>query len=299
MKKKDKWSGPFVVSVTPFDKEGNIDISSFRKCIKYYLDVGVTGIIIGGHNGESWAIEEDEFPVLVENAVKVVEGKVPIIVGLVNVCPSQIIRIANACHAVGAQGLMVEPPYILTKTTNDEIVARFQTICDSIDMSVIVYNNPRRTQINLTADNVSILADIKNVVAIKEASSDFKHVSNLIQTCGDRISVMIGPGELIFPALLLGAKGFITSGAVEIMGKDGVRLYETAIAGNIAEALVLHRKMSALYNKLFEYGTWPAAMKAVMNIKGIPAGYTRSPVQPLKPEELEKLKADMKTLGVI
>lgn len=299
MKMKVDWKGPFVVSVTPFDKEGNLDIPSLKECIKYYLDVGVTGIIIGGHNGESWALEEHEFPILVKTAAEIVNGKVPVLVGVVSVTVSQVCRIAKACKEVGASGLMIEPPYVLATSTKEEIIDRYTEICDNVDMPVMIYNNPRRTQITLTPEIVSALADNDKIVAIKDASSNFSNINKLIRTCGGRISYMAGPGEIILPALLVGAKGYITSGAIEVMGKDGVRLYEAAVSGDYKDVLPIHHRLSELYGCLFNYGTWPASLKAAMILKGVPAGYPRSPVHPLSNSEIARLKADMKKIGVI
>jgi 4-hydroxy-tetrahydrodipicolinate synthase len=300
MNKKDVgWKGAFVVSVTPFKENGTISIKDFEEIIDFYLNAGIYGFIIAGHNSECWNLDANELEILTKVAIRKINKKIPVIVGIERVTAQEIVDIAKICVDAGADGIMVEPPYIITTSTEEEIVRRYEEINEGIDIPIMLYNNPRRTNINLAPSTVRKLAEIDNVVAVKESTGNFRQVTELVQHCGDRLSIFPGPGELIFPGFLIGTDGFITSGAVELFGKEGVRLYESSIHGDYETTKKIHFKVAKVYDLLFGLGTWPAAMKQAMNIMGIPAGYPRKPVLPLTNKENETLRQNMKQLGLI
>jgi 4-hydroxy-tetrahydrodipicolinate synthase len=236
---------------------------------------------------------------LTKVAVAKIAKKIPVIVGVERVTAQEVIDIAGACSAAGADGLMIEPAYVVTTSTEEEIIGRYQEISEGVDIPIMVYNNPRRTNINLEPRVVDKLADIEMIIALKEASGNFRHVTEIIQLCGDRLSIFPGPGELVFPGFTIGADGFITSGAVELLGNEGVRIYESSVKGDMETARKIHFKVTKIYDLLFGLGTWPAAMKEAMNILGIPAGYPRKPVLPLNTKEKETLRQNMTKMGLL
>lgn len=294
-----QWIGPFAAVVTPFDEKGQILPDDFQTLVGSYIDDGTRGIIIAGHNGECWNLKQEELKQLVGLAVESAAGRVPVLCGTEAITVDEMLAMTESVADAGAEGIMVEPPYVVTTSTEVEIVDRFEQIATRSSLPLFLYNNPRRTQINIDVSILQKLAKHENIIAIKESTRDFSELTMKVQLVGKDINVFVGPSPLILPGLLIGAKGFISSGPMELLRSDGYRLYELAVAGKVEEALALHFKVTSLYKALFGFGTWPAALKASMNLLGRPAGIPRLPVHPLGPEETKRLKAVLQEVGVL
>jgi len=154
MDKNDvNWKGIMTVPVVPFDEKGNIKEKALIGFIESLVKDGVHGIIISGHNSESWATTREEKKHLCKLVVDAFSGKVPILAG------------------VGAEGVMITPPHMVATATDKEIIERYKIISNEIDLPIMLYNNPRRTQIRLYPELLDQLADIEKVVALKKGSS--------------------------------------------------------------------------------------------------------------------------------
>ena len=295
---RERWTGPFAAVVTPFDEKGAILTDNFQTLVSSFIEDGARGIIIAGHNGECWNLDPQELQLLVRLAVKAAAGRVPVLCGTEAITVEEILKMTESVAQAGAEGIMVEPPYVVTTSTEVEIVNRFEEIATRSSIPILLYNNPRRTQINIDVSILQKLAQHENIVALKESTRDFSELTMKIQLVGKDINIFVGPSPLILPGLLIGAKGFISSGPMELLRSDGYRLYELAIAGNVEEALELHFKVTSLYKALFGLGTWPAALKASLNLLGRPAGIPRLPVLPLDHNETERLNVVLREIGI-
>jgi 4-hydroxy-tetrahydrodipicolinate synthase len=264
-----------------------------------FIEDGARGIIVAGHNGECWNLTVEEMKRLISLAKEAAAGRVPVLCGIEAMTAPEVLRIAESLAAGGAEGIMVEPPYVVTTSTDAELIDRFEQIATGSPVPVLLYNNPRRTQIHINLTVLEKLAEHENIVGIKESTRDFSELTLKVQRVGKALNVFVGPSPLILPGMLIGAKGFISSGPMELLRKDGFRLYESAAAGNIREALDLHFKVTELYKALFGLGTWPAALKAALNLVGRPAGIPRLPVHPLSAGEIENMKAILRGIGVL
>src|SRR5206468_8736878 len=134
-------------------------------------------------------------------------------------------------------------------------------------LPIIVYNNPRRNQVNLTADIMDKLADIDGIVGLKDSSKDFSQHTATLATCKDRINVMLGPCTQIFPAVLLGGAGYISTGP-DVLGRAGVQYYDDLVAGNLERTAPIHFKLQGIYAALNAIGTWPAGLKVAYDLIG-------------------------------
>lgn len=296
---KEKWVGPFIAIVTPFNEKGQILPDAFQALVKSFIDDGARGIIVSGHNGEAWNLTQAELKQLISLAKEEAAGRVPVLCGIEAITAQEVVHIAESLAAAGAAGIMVEPPYVVTTSTEAELIDRFEQIASGSPVPVLLYNNPRRTQIHITLNVLEKIAKHENIIAIKESTRDFSELTLKIQGVGKDINFFVGPSPLILPGILIGATGFISSGPMEFLRKDGYRLYELAAAGKIKEATELHFKVTELYKALFGLGTWPAALKAALNLVGRPAGIPRLPVHPLNPKEIEKMKGILQSNGVL
>lgn len=299
MGKELPWEGVFPAIVTPFKNNGSIDGDGFTTIVGKFMEWGIHGLVIAGHNGESWALRPGERAQLVKLARSVLGMRVPIVVGIDAIASSDIIAEAHEVLEAGADGIMVEPPYLVTTATRTETITRFTEILDGAGCPVIVYNNPRRTQIMLTLDITSELAQHPNVAGIKESARDLAHLIMLIKQVGNNATVFVGPAPFILPGIIMGARGFISSGPLELLGRRGVELYEAARAGDLARARPLAYIATAMYPVLFAMGTWPASLKAALTMMGLPAGIPRRPVLPLTEEATGKLRNSLVELGLL
>jgi 4-hydroxy-tetrahydrodipicolinate synthase len=210
----------------------------------------------------------------------------------------QTIAFAEVAAAAGVDALMTTPqPYVL-KATIEEIVARFVAVHKAAALPILLYNSPRRTGLNLDVPSFAALCDAVPVVGVKEASRDFFHVTHIIQNFGERISVLIGPCHFLLPGLALGARGFISTGP-ELFVEEKSRIRDLAAGKPCEESRRLHFKLTRIYQTLMGTGTWPAAIKAALNLLGLPAGVPREPVQPLGPADQDKLRSVMRELEIL
>lgn len=300
MSKHAPWHGPFSAVVTPFNEKGEIQFDDLRQLVEVALADGACGFAFCGHNGENWALSRAERVQIAKVVVSQVNGRVPVVCGIGGSSPIEKIAIAKEVIDEGVDGVMLEPPYVVTTSTNDEVFDHYEQIASAIgNTDILLYNNPRRTQINMSPALINRLTQIDNVKGLKESTRDFGQLSETIALCGHKISIMVGPASMIYPGILMGAKGFVSSGPLEFMGRDGYRLYEASVNKDHETALPLQMKANIMYGTLFGLGTWPAALKAGLNLLGRPAGVPRAPVHALSSQQIEKLRARMAEVGLL
>lgn len=293
------WEGVFPAIVTPFRQDGSIDNGAFASIVERFAEWGIHGLVVSGHNGESWALRPGERAQLTRIARRALGDRIPVVVGIDAPAAADIIIEAHEVLEAGADGIMVEPPYLVTTATSDETRTRFGMVLDGAGCPVILYDNPRRTQINLSIDVLEELAQHERVAGIKESYRDLTHLILLTRRVPEHVTVFVGPAPFILPGLLMGARGFISSGPLELLGPKAVELFNAARAGDMARARPLAYASTAMYPVLFGLGTWPASLKAAMEMVGLPAGIPRLPVLPLDRDGREKLRRSLDELGLL
>lgn len=289
----EAWKGVMHAVVTPFDADGAIDEQAFRENIETFLDEGVHGVVVAGDNGEEWALSEHEKIVLTHLARRIVDeagSSAKLVVGTSAIPTAKAVDAIKHLTDAGADGAMVGPPTHLVTASLAELVTRFETIARHGGLPLVLYNNPRRTQINLTPEIVDRLADIDGIVSIKDSVRDFAQHSATIDRARDRINVMLGPCTQIFPAVLLGGAGYISTGP-DLLGRAGVEYYDDLVAGRVEKAAPVHFKLQRVYAALNGIGTWPASLKAALDLVGKRGGYPRAPILPLAPADRERIRA--------
>jgi len=297
-----RWEGSFPALVTPFTEDGAIDFAAYEYNINVYIKGDeVAGLVIGGHNGEPWALtsaERVELFRLTRRTADAIKPGFPVIAGVDAVRTGDLIEEARKAEAAGADGMMVTPPFKVATASEAEIRHRFESLAAAVDLPIMLYNNPRRTGIDLAPAQIASLADIDNIVAVKQAVRDFGEYSETIRLAGDKVAVMPGPSGFIFPGILLGIKGYVASGP-DVLGKAGSRLYWTVKNGDLETGRRIHHQLARLYKVLFGYGTWPAAYKVALDLVGKKGGCTRDPVRPLSPEDKKRVEASLRELGIL
>jgi 4-hydroxy-tetrahydrodipicolinate synthase len=283
--------------VTPFALTGELMTDRLADVVRWHLASGVDGICIAGDNGEAWSLAHDERRIIAEVAVREAAGRVPVIMGTSGITTKQTIALAEIAATAAVDALLLQPQSYVLKATTAEIVGRFSAVAAAVPLPIVLYNSPRRTGLNLDIATLRAVCDAAPVVAVKESNRDFFHVTHVIEEFGERLSILIGPAPFICPGLALGAHGFISSGP-ELLGAGARSL--TAIASTLPslEARRLHFALTTTYEALMDAGTWPAALKAALNMVGVPAGFPREPVMPLSAEAEDRLRRSLRHAGV-
>ena len=284
--------------VTPFSADGAIVEEAFGDIVEWLIGLKAEAICVAGDNGESWNLDVNERSRLTRLAVDRAAGRIPIITGVSAPSATQTIRYAKAVIEEGASGLLVLPqPYVL-KASRDELVRRFDALARAVETPIVAYNSPRRSGIDLTLDDLDAIMKVAPIVGIKEASRDFFHHTHLIERFRDRLAIMVGPCHFIVPGLALGAHGYIATGP-ELLGAMASRIPDLARAAPGPELARVHNQLTTVYEMMMGTGTWPAALKAALNLLGQPAGVPREPVMPLVGADLEKVQRTMRACGLI
>ena len=293
------WWGPMPAAVTPFDGNGAIDAEAFRQNAERMVSNGATGMVVGGCTGEFWALSAAERRALFEVGAKSMAGKGTVIAGTGAITVDETVALTHAAKAAGCDGALILPPYFV-QLTDDEIFAHFQAIDAAVEFPIIVYNIPVCAVNAITPDLASRLADLDNVVAIKESSGDWNNFYSTLIKVVDRIRVFCGPSSIFgVPALAAGADGFIDC-FPNIWMPGGLELFHAAKAGRMEEANRL-QETGRLLTDLFTSGgrTLYPATKAAMNEMGYAGGEPRAPLRPLRGEALDGLLAGLKQLNLL
>ena len=299
MNKNDvQWKGNFNAVITPFNENGHINSLDFQRNIELLIGEGINGIIVAGCTGEFWALSDDERVELYSLAVEAAAGKVPVIAGTSHMLTDQVINLSQRAKETGVDGLMITPPYYILPN-EVEIIEHYQQISENVDLPILVYNIPKRVGVTTSPALLLKLAEINNIVAVKQSSSGFSDVVETVELCGEKIVVFAGHSVTRgFPCVAMGADGFVSSVEPQIMGKAAIELYEISKSGNTDNARNIQQKLIKLDEAVHGLGTFPSSLKAAMNVKGRPGGYPRKPILPLNEGEISKLESIMSKIDL-
>jgi 4-hydroxy-tetrahydrodipicolinate synthase len=283
---------------TPFRADQSLDLEALARLIEFVLADGVDGIVVNGCTGESWALAEDERALIFRTTVEVVRKRVPVTAGVSGITARETIAKVRQAEKAGCDMLMISPPWYIIPGP-DEIMDHYRAVLQACSLPVMHYNIPRRTGAPLTVDLVDRLADEPKVVAIKESSKDWISLSTIIRRVRDRISVFAGYANLFaLAAITEGAVGYVDS-STPVFRERSPQLYRAACEGDVETARRLQDEMSALNAAFFGIGTFPAGVKAALDLIGRPGGRTRDPIRPLTPSQIEKLRVSLEQAGIL
>jgi len=301
MKNPNEWEGCFTAVVTPFKENGDLDKEAFCANIELLIQEGLDGAIVSGCTGEHWALTDDEKKELFNLCVEQAKGRIAVLGGTGQITAKDTIKLCHYAKDAGMDGVMILPPPIAFPKDR-EVQVFFETISDAVDIPILLYNNPRRQGVDMSPDLVSKLADISNVVAVKESSKDFARVSGLIHRVGNKIKVFGGHSSVQgLPIIVMGAVGWVGSLDTQLIGKDAMDMYKLAKAGKIEEAREIQYLCLAAEEGLdgTRAGTFPASLKYAMNLRKRPGGYPRKPILPPTEEQKKHTQSVLKQLNLI
>ena len=238
------WEGVYPAITTKFTAEDELDMPLYEKNIRFQLEAGIDGIIIGGTLGEATALTNSEKKTLVQETLTIVEGKIPVIVNIAEQTTKEAIHQAQLAESYGANGLMMLPP-MRYKATDREVVEYFKAIANSTQLPIMIYNNPVDYKIMVTVEMFEELKQCDNIKAIKESTRDLTNITRVINAFGDRYKIMGGVDTLALESLVMGASGLV-AGLVCAFPKETVAIYRLVKAGRLEEALKIYRWFTPL-----------------------------------------------------
>ncbi|MBA2873936.1 4-hydroxy-tetrahydrodipicolinate synthase [Thermaerobacillus caldiproteolyticus] len=279
--------------VTPFDNKGNIDFAKTTQLVNYLIENGTDSLVIAGTTGESPTLTTEEKVALFRHVVSVVNGRVPVIAGTGSNNTRASIELTKKAEDAGVDAVMIVAPYY-NKPNQEGIYQHFKAIAESTSLPIMVYNIPGRAVINISVDTIVRLAEIPNIVAVKDASGNLDAMTEIIARTDDDFLLYSGDDGLTLPVMAIGGAG-VVSVASHIIGNEMQEMMAAFEAGNLAEAAKWHQRLLPIMKGLFAAPS-PAPVKTALQLKGLDVGSVRLPLVPLTEQERVQL---MKLLNML
>ncbi|MBK1835798.1 4-hydroxy-tetrahydrodipicolinate synthase [Azospirillum sp. YIM B02556] len=288
--------GTYTVLITPFTADGGaVDVPALKKLVNWQIEQGIHGLIPLGSTGEFLSMTPEERAQVIEICVTEAAGRVPVLIGTGAEWTRDAVALAKEAESMGADGVMVIPPYY-SSPTPDELFEHYRRIGEAISLPVMIYNNPATANVDLTPPIVARLSEIDNVLYIKESTLEVTRVRDIIELCGDRMTVFAG--ILGYESFWLGAQGWVAV-CSNLIPRDSARLFElVADHGDKDQALALYKKMLPIVRWVGGH-RYVAASKTGLGMMGLRVGDPRAPRLPLPEADALALRADLAAYGLI
>jgi 4-hydroxy-tetrahydrodipicolinate synthase len=283
--------------VTPLSREKKINEPALRQLVNFLIDGGVHGLFPVGTTGEFYAISNDEFRLILEITLDESKGRVPVYAGVNHITTRGIIELAQIAEAIGVDALSTLTPMFLSPNQN-QIYQHYKSLAENTGLPIILYNNKPKTGVDITPATVAKLAELDNIVGIKDSTGDLTMTEEYLRlTRGKDFAVMMGRDTLIYAALCYGASGAVASCA-NVAPKLVVDIYNKYMAGDHQGAREAQFRVAPL-RIAFNLGTFPAVIKAGLRILGIEVGDCFDPAGPLTEAETDELRRVMTEMELI
>ena len=277
----------YIAMVTPFTGSGEVNYEKARELASHLISEGCDGLVICGTTGEVPTLKHQEKLTLLQNIVAEVGQKAEVIAGTGSYNTEDSIALSREAEEIGVDGVMLVVPYY-NKPPQGALYQHFKTIAESIELPVMLYNVPGRTSRNMEAETTIKLAEIDNIVAIKEASGDFDQATEIIARAGDKIDVYSGDDSLTLPLMSLGGKG-VVSVAGHLIASEIKDMIDSAMSNDFKRAAEINKKLYPIFKNMF-ISTNPIPVKTALNMQGWDLGGFRQPLVELEESNKELLK---------
>lgn len=282
--------------VTPFNNDYSVNYTEAANLAKYLVDNGSDGLVVAGSTGEAATMSKEEKLKLYATVMEAVGDKATIIAGTGSNDTKASIELTKEAEKIGVHGAMLVGPYY-NKPPQEGFYQHFKAIAESTNLPLIIYNVPGRTGSNILPSTVARLAEIKNIVAVKEASGSLDQMSEIMRITPNDFLLYSGDDGLTLPAMAVGGHGVI-SVASHIVGKRMQEMIAAFLAGDMAKAQAIHLELIPFFKVIF-VTTNPIPIKAAVNLIGLNAGPLRLPLVPPTDAEVEQIKSVMQTVGAL
>lgn len=294
-----QFEGIFSPAITPFTKDDEIDEENLMRYLDFLIKHGVHGLFMLGTNGEGPLLTFEEKKKVIKTTVEYMSGKVPIIVGTGCVSTKESIELSKYAEKVGADAIHVVTPYYYPMSQQG-LIKHYTKIAESVELPVVIYYIPDRTGVKMDVSTLAKLAEIDNIIGIKDSSKNVSWFYNALITVREKREDFLffgGSDALIYTHLSLGGNGAV-SAVANVFPEIVVELYEEFRAGNYDRAKKLQEKVLRI-RQVLKKGPYMAGVKGALKLRGMDFGELRSPLQSLNEGKLEKLKEDLKKIGVL
>ncbi|MGL5152337.1 MAG: 4-hydroxy-tetrahydrodipicolinate synthase [Clostridium sp.] len=289
------FEGSGVAIITPFTNDG-VDFEKLKELLEWHVAEGTDAIIICGTTGEATTMSEDEKKETIKFTVDVINKRIPVIAGTAGNNTLASVKMSQYAENVGVDGLLIITPYY-NKTNPEGLYMHFKTINDGVKTPIVVYNVPSRTGMNISPSALVRIAELSNVVAVKEASGDISQIAAIAALLGDKIDIYSGNDDQIVPIMALGGKGVI-SVLANVIPNEVSTMCHSFLNGDTKKALELQLKSFELTKKLF-IETNPIPVKTALNLMGKEVGELRLPLYKMEDKNLGALKTELKNYNLI
>lgn len=288
------FKGSGVALVTPF-KNGEVHYEKLRELLEWHIANQTDAIIICGTTGEASTMTDAERKAVIKFTVEVVNRRISVIAGSGSNNTAHAVELSQYCESVGVDGLLVVTPYY-NKATELGLLKHYETIANSVKLPIILYSVAGRTGVNLTPKVVQKLAQIPNIIGIKEASGDISQVAEIARLCGEDFAIYSGNDDMIVPVLSLGGQGVI-SVLANILPQVTHDLVSSYLEGDVKTSCKLQLRVNGLVHALF-IEVNPIPVKTAMNLMGMDVGSFRLPLTEMAAENLVVLKDELTNYGL-
>ena len=288
--------GVYTALVTPF-KNGMLDEAGLKRLIEFQLQGGVDGIVPCGTTGEASTLSYEEHERVIELTVKFVNGKVPVIAGTGSNSTHETVDLTEKAKKLGSDMVLLVAPYY-NRPTQEGLYSHFKKVAEDVDIPVVLYNIPTRTGVNMLPELVARLAEIPNIVAIKEASGSLQQVADIYRLTKGRFTILSGDDNIFLPMMSLGARGVIS--VLSNILPEKMKMLSKAFLDqkDIEKARVLHMELMPLFQAMFVEVN-PVPVKESLYYMGLMEKELRLPLVPLADKSRDYLKNVLREFGLL
>ncbi|HKM79466.1 MAG TPA: 4-hydroxy-tetrahydrodipicolinate synthase [Candidatus Acidoferrum sp.] len=296
LEEETMFTGTGTALVTPFRRDGALDEPTLRALIKRQIAAGINFLVPCGTTGESPTLTHQEHLRIVEIAVELAKGKVPVLAGAGGYNTAEVITLARELADLGANGILSVTPYY-NKPTQEGLYQHFKAIAEAISLPIILYSVQGRTGVNVEPSTVQRLSQIKNIIGIKEASGSISQMSTILNVAPEDFLVLSGDDAITLPLIALGGRGVISVASNEIPA-EMTTLTRLALAGDFAGARQIHRRFLPLMEINFVESN-PIPVKTALAEMGLLEPVWRLPLVAPKPENRARIRAVLESLNLL
>ncbi|WP_297443756.1 4-hydroxy-tetrahydrodipicolinate synthase [Acidocella sp.] len=288
--------GSLTALITPMHEDGSLDLDAYRRLIDWQIANGTTGLVPVGTTGESPTLSHDEHKLVVETAVKQAKGRVPVMAGAGSNSTAEAIELAKYAESVGANGALVVTPYY-NKPTQEGLYRHFAAIAAAVTIPVVIYNIPGRSVIDMSVETMERLAEIKNIVGVKDATANLTRPLHIRKEIGPDFIQLSGEDHTVLSFLADGGHGCI-SVTSNVAPRQCAQIHEMWARGDVKGALEVQMKLLSLHDAMFCESN-PGPVKYAASLLGFGANHVRLPLAPVAEASAERIRAAMVEAGVL
>ncbi len=289
-------TGSIVALATPMHDNGDIDWENLDRLVEFHIKEGTDAIVAVGTTGESATLNTKEHCAVMDRVIKTVAGRIPVIAGTGANSTSEAIELTQEAKHLGADACLLVTPYY-NKPTQEGLFLHHEAIAKAVDLGQILYNVPGRTAVDMLPDTIVRIAEIDQVIGVKEATGDLDRAKQVIDLVGNKIAVYSGDDETAYKLMLLGGHGNISVTA-NVLPKKMAELCRLSLAGKVEEAEALNAELMAMHSVLFLESN-PIPVKWALHQMGRMTAGIRLPLTPLAAQYRDTLQNALSSFGLV